>query len=926
MPFDVDRIYELLPAVYRVRDAQPDGSNGPVHGLLDAVAREVVVLEDSLAQLYDDQFIETCSKWVVPYIADLLGVQGVYQLGGDAPSARAFVAKTIHYRRRKGTAAGLEELAGGVTDWPAVVVEFFDLLAWTQYMHHIRPGKGGTVELRSAGALARIGGPFDSAAHTADVRRVESRRGRYNLPNVGIFLWRLKPRRHAHIRPVQVDGDGRRFRLSPLGIDVPLFAQPLTGLLSEGATTDAEAVTGVAAGAAAGRVTPLNVPAPVSRRLLEEARVARGQVMAGATAETVDIRVGGADLPSGAISVCDLSDVTDASGKVTWAHVAQLPAGTAALDPVLGRLAFADKRAPNELAVTYSTGFAADLGGGDYPRSLSKPLSVADATRGPDEPPADVRTIDVPGEATTIQAAIGELVRKAEDGIVVVTGNGTYAETIAIDAPHRWLEVRAEDKSNPVIQLNGDLHVRGDGATVRFDGFLITGGGIRVDNSVDRFVLRHCTVVPGHSLRPDGTPNDPGMPSIVVEPRPDHATDVVIDHSIVGPVSAPYERAEVTVTDSIVDGAVPSTRGSRTDALVSADLTSFPALGANPVLSVTLGVGEAATISLGGAPSDIGDAAAKLEAALRSARPTPTFTAARVLAVEARLVVIPGIPARPVFANVGADSTATELGLVEGARRVVAAVGRPLSPPLTLSAAAPEVCVVLGSAGPVVVPVSDAAADADAVAAAMQASLRAASADALFTAAIVMSFDGALLLLPGTDGAAASVLPTTADMTTAVELELVTPPFVIAADLGGAEPGPRASLERSTVIGGTSVRELSLASDSIFLGPVRCLRLQTGCVRFSYVAPGSRTPRRYRCQPDDADPGVEPLFTSLAFGDAAYCQLSRACPGEIWRGATDESEMGAFHDVFEPQRETNLCVALDEYLRFAAEAGIFYAT
>jgi hypothetical protein len=36
--------------------------------------------------------------------------------------------------------------------------------------------------------------------------------------------------------------------------------------------------------------------------------------------------------------------------------------------------------------------------------------------------------------------------------------------------------------------------------------------------------------------------------------------------------------------------------------------------------------------------------------------------------------------------------------------------------------------------------------------------------------------------------------------------------------------------------------------------------------------------------------------------------------------------MGAFHDLFQPQRETNLKVRLEEYLRFGLEAGSFYET
>ena len=69
---------------------------------------------------------------------------------------------------------------------------------------------------------------------------------------------------------------------------------------------------------------------------------------------------------------------------------------------------------------------------------------------------------------------------------------------------------------------------------------------------------------------------------------------------------------------------------------------------------------------------------------------------------------------------------------------------------------------------------------------------------------------------------------------------------------------------------------------------------------------------------------VRPQFTSLRYGDAGYCQLSRSCADEIRKGADDESEMGAFHDLYQPQRETDLRVRLDEYLRFSLEAGIIY--
>ena len=110
--------------------------------------------------------------------------------------------------------------------------------------------------------------------------------------------------------------------------------------------------------------------------------------------------------------------------------------------------------------------------------------------------------------------------------------------------------------------------------------------------------------------------------------------------------------------------------------------------------------------------------------------------------------------------------------------------------------------------------------------------------------------------------------------------------------------------------------------------PVRAERLQQGCVRFSYVPRSSQLPRLFHCQPAKAEDEarVRPVFTSLRYGDAGYCQLSQACAIEITTGADDQAEMGAFHNLQQPRREANLRTSLDEYLRFGLEAGIFYAS
>ena len=148
-----------------------------------------------------------------------------------------------------------------------------------------------------------------------------------------------------------------------------------------------------------------------------------------------------------------------------------------------------------------------------------------------------------------------------------------------------------------------------------------------------------------------------------------------------------------------------------------------------------------------------------------------------------------------------------------------------------------------------------------------------------------------------------------------------------------------------------------MASEVIFTEPVVADRRQAGCVRFSFVADGSATPQRYRCQPDleitvqleAAETAAEaggviltpaerdairvavrewllPAFTSLRYGQPPYAQLHLFCPTQIQTGAEDGSEMGAYCHLKQPQRAANLRLRLDEYLPFGLEAGLIYVT
>ena len=245
MSFDVERLYGLLPAIYRLRDAEHGET---LKALLGVIAEQVAVLEENLAQLYDDQFIETCAPWVVPYIGDVIGYRSVHGVAPRVGSPRAEVAHTIGFRRRKGTAAVLEQLARDVTGWHARAVEFFQLLGATQYMNHVRPEHWYTPALRQSQALEHLHTPFDRAAHTVEVRRIGSRQGRYNIPNLGIFLWRLQPYPLTNCPAFKVDD--RRYMFSPLGNNTPLFTRPET---EDDVAHLAE---------------PINVPMPISRRML----------------------------------------------------------------------------------------------------------------------------------------------------------------------------------------------------------------------------------------------------------------------------------------------------------------------------------------------------------------------------------------------------------------------------------------------------------------------------------------------------------------------------------------------------------------------------------------------------------------------------------------------------------------------------------
>ena len=737
-----DYLYDLLPAVYRMRD-EPLGS--PLRDLLRVVGEQVNVLEEDIARLYDNWFIETCDDWAVPYIGDLVGYLPVAE-AGRVLVPRRDVANAIGFRRRKGTLALLEVLAVEVAGWAARAVEFFPLLGWSQHLDHQHPDRGQYADLRSTGRLDRLGSPFDDLAHRVDVRRPDSHRtrGRYDIPSVGVYLWRLGSYPVTRAPAACIEREGRNcYTFSVLGHDTQLFSLPVP-------QADPAQIAGEA-----------NLPVPIRRRAFERRISERPLVSVASPAyygcgKSLSIEV--TDWPRrgrrGVIAAEDVipADLTD------W-HGYPAPLGKVLVDPVLGRLVFAQKQAPKRVVVSYRYGFSADLGGGEYRRPVSQPAG-ARLYR--------VRQRDTgPEEFRTIRQAHAQWHRDKQGGpaplaaVIEVADSGVYEERFVFDLdPGESLQLRAAPLTRPVLRLldyrvdQPDPFSVSGGPASRFvlEGFLVTGRGIQVSGPQDGsgggpgadgataepgglcdVTVRHCTLVPGWDLDCDCTPGRPDEPSLTLDYS---RAKVVIEHSILGSVVVRADErtgdpAELCVSDCILDATSPDG------------------------LALSSGDGRVAFVSL--------------------------------------------------------------------------------------------------------------------------------------------------------------------------------------------------TMARCTVIGQVLAHAIRLAENTIFTSPVLVARRQVGCVRYCYVPEGSRTPRRYHCQPDvavqdaadragPAGPAavaraqdrardrVRPAFDSLRYGTPEYARLAEACGEEIARGADDESELGAFHDLYQPERLASLRVRLDQFTPAGLDAGIFFAS
>lgn len=523
----VNYLRDRLPAHLLARDAEADGLLG---ALLEAVAGEVGLLEGDLEDLYDAWFVETCADWVLPYLADLIGLDDLPTDLGREAGPRALVANTVAYRRRKGTVGVLEQVAWDVTGWPAAAVEFYRLLVASTHVNHVRSDRSATASVRNASRAELCGVDLagvhtlapglDRLAHTAEVRRIGSGRGRHGIPAVGVFLHPLQVHEigapgvpGAARPPTRTDhgwSQARRgtaepgaYAFDPLGREAPLFAPP----------SDEERTGGIShlAGEA-------DLPLPLRPRrllaLLEKARKEKS----GPDSLPLGIRVGptGTDLEPDAVRVHGLENLNPNPGTEFQAVV----------DPIRSTLTLYRSCVPHHaegVFVRYAYGSLASVGAGGHDRSGTHEVALAASRCGTDgggrskghvsvRSTAPATAYEVPDVRTGLKRAESGLKDAKAPGdtyVVSVADSATYEEgglTVTVPAGSRLVLVAAKGRADgPETggytpdgvrpHLLGDLTVKGGaGSSVVLDGLALEGHLVVAPGALASLTISQCTV------------------------------------------------------------------------------------------------------------------------------------------------------------------------------------------------------------------------------------------------------------------------------------------------------------------------------------------------------------------------------------------------------------------------------------------------
>jgi hypothetical protein len=561
------KLWSLLPEIYRTEDGGADLDRpGPLQELLARLGVQVAVIRRSLDRLWDDQSIESCEDWVIPYIGALLDTNLVPTM--DARGQRLDVANTINYRRRKGTLGLIEQLAADVTGWECRAVEFFRALSRRRHLLDPEIGRpadsadpagarrlqraellvglltgtpaGGFADLRSAPGAGATGSAFDEYHHRLDVRRGRGALGWYGIPKLGVFLWRYQSFSVDRATPVGVAGcKAGHYAFDPTGRQIALWQaddRPPDGYGEQWQP-----------------MSEWQVPGPIDPLVYGAILLARRTPPpAGAWPD-----------PSASLWPMSLS-VSPSGGGVP------LPQEDVGVWTDVGRLKLLGTTPQAEVEVGYHYGLRAMIGAGPYDRRQA-------CVRPPADPPPITHTAG--GSAIALRDTLAAI---AGSGTVIVTDGLTSTAVAPVGSPASPIidvTIRAADERRAVVRLApgagdwvldaGSPAAGTPGGRLRLEGLLMSGQDIVLRGRFDEVVVSCCTLDPG-------TAGDLRDPPLIWEPavdgQPLRATrlwiegdvkSLSVERSILGPVRTRLGglTEEIAVSDSVIQG-LPSGDGA----------------------------------------------------------------------------------------------------------------------------------------------------------------------------------------------------------------------------------------------------------------------------------------------------------------------------------------------------------------------------
>ncbi len=574
-------VYSLLPGVFRTRDAQ---QGGQLEAFFSVLESQLEIVRRNVWQLYDDQFIETCAPWVIPYLGELIGFDPVYTVALSGSDSRAEVANTIGYRRRKGTLLALEQVTRDVSGRTTVAVEEFKRLITTLSLRDVRPRHEDTADIRDGKDVQALAGgeagPFTRLNRTVDVRRIGPplRVPGNSLPSRGLGVFRGRAQWQAVAESTAAGKDATPLDVSLHGggrFNVPDVAVWMFRWQSWAVKEQ----PGFALGGGGWSVSPAGGPLPLFQQppappVAFTRLMGQGDAPVPLTRWEFAARTG--DFYPGSVELFEDGKAVDVS-RIVCANLAELPgggvcrvaAGKIAIDPELGRVQYGgDVRLPGELRVSYSYGAAAQLGGGSYDRTANVVV------------PAKARVMVVGGSAfPTLGDAIaawnglpaGSAAEIVLPGYETLAVDLTGANAIQLTSGCQLLIAAAElgkageaEWNKARVTLRGDVEVLGlplpllkDGTAaaqgqVVFSGIWLAGE-LRVEGDAPCVQIADGTLVPGRLRTVRGEAAEPGEPSVSGTAV---GASVCLNRVVSGPVALPAS-CTLRVLSSVVDGGSP---------------------------------------------------------------------------------------------------------------------------------------------------------------------------------------------------------------------------------------------------------------------------------------------------------------------------------------------------------------------------------